>query len=73
MPIGGALIISCNMVIHYKQKIEFALSLNEFGDQCTSLRVVPTPSKCTPVALDRAVCAALSNDTVLLGACDGEL
>eukprot|EP00474_Spongospora_subterranea_P003398 CRZ03856.1 hypothetical protein [Spongospora subterranea] len=73
MPIGGALVISCNMIIHYKQKIEFALSLNEFGDACDTLRVVPNPSRCSPTTLDRCVCAALSNDAVLIGSSDGEL
>lgn len=38
---GGALLLGTNIILHFKQKIEYVLSVNEFGDQETQFYVVP--------------------------------
>lgn len=38
---GGALLLGTSIILHFKQKIEYVLSVNEFGDQETQFYVVP--------------------------------
>jgi hypothetical protein len=73
MPIGGALVFAANVVIHYKQKIEYVLSVNEFGDASKEFRVSPVPSSCHPICLDRSRSAFIAPDQILIGLATGDL
>ncbi|CEO99699.1 hypothetical protein PBRA_007432 [Plasmodiophora brassicae] len=74
MPVGGALVFSSNLVMYHKQKMEAALSVNEFGDRVTTLRVSPTqPTHCAPFCMERAAVAALAPDAFVIGTRAGDL
>ena len=64
LPIGGVLIISCNLIYHFNNHIiDYVLSLNEFGDRDTIFHI---DKSSLVTKLDTVQCVFISGTTALL-------
>jgi len=68
--IGGAIVFSTDVILHFSQNVDFGLSLNRYGDEASSAAVPLArfdPVGNNVISLESVECSMLSDNRLMIG------